>query len=120
MIRKMLFAAALGLAVTAGTPAARADVDITINLGYGGFYGKNVSCATGARVVARRFNSVTRRDCRGTRYVYSGRRNGKWYFVTVSSATGRITAVKRYWRWPEALGAVPKQASPTGRTATPA
>ena len=98
MIRKMLFAAALGLAVTAGTPAARADVDITINLGYGGFYGKNVSCATGARVVARRFNSVTRRDCRGTRYVYSGRRNGKWYFVTVSSATGRITAVKRYWR----------------------
>ena len=44
---------------------AKADTDIIINLGFGGFYGKNISCATGARIVSQRFNSVRMNECKG-------------------------------------------------------
>jgi hypothetical protein len=97
MIRNTLMAMAFGLAAMAGTaPAAKADVDININLGYGGFYGNNVSCRQGERIVERRFNQVVPRNCRGSHYDYTGRRNGKWYFIKISSRTGRITDVRRW------------------------
>jgi hypothetical protein len=101
MIRKSLIAMAFGLAIAAGTaPAARADIDIDIklNLGYGGFYGHNVSCKTGARIVARRFNYVSIRNCTGKNYDYDGKRNGKWYHIKVNRYSGRITSVSRWWR----------------------
>lgn len=100
MIRNTLVALALGLTVAgAAAPAARADIDldIKINLGYGGHYGRNISCKTGARIVDHRFNNVRIRDCSGANYRYYGRRNGKNYVVSVSRATGRITAVTRIW-----------------------
>jgi hypothetical protein len=99
MIRKTVIAAAFGLAMLAGgTSAARADVDIDINLGFGGFYGKGISCSQGKRIVDRRFNRVVARDCKGSRFDYTGRRSGKWYRISVSSATGRITSVRRWYR----------------------
>ena len=98
MIRKTLVAIAFGLSImTAGAPAAKADVDININLGFGGFYGSNISCRQGERIVERRFNQVVPRNCRGSRFEYTGRRNGKWYVIKVSSRSGRITDVRR-WR----------------------
>lgn len=98
MIRNTFIAMAFGLAVAAGAaPAARADVDISINLGFGGFYGNNISCRQGERIVERRFNRVVPRNCRGSRYEYTGRRNGKLYVIKISSRSGRITDVYR-WR----------------------
>jgi hypothetical protein len=99
MIRKTFIAAAALLAISAmATSPARADVDITFNLGFdGGFRGK-VSCYTGARIVDRRFNQVVRRDCNGSHYQYTGRRNGKWYHITLNSRTARIVAIRRWWR----------------------
>ena len=100
MFRNSLVAMALGLSVLAMAPEpARADVDldITLNLGYGGFYGRNITCRQGWRIVERRFNHVRARDCKGSRFDYSGRRNGKWYIIGVDSRTGRITEVRRWW-----------------------
>ena len=99
MIRKAFLTVATLLAISAmGTSPARADLDIDINIGFdGGFHGK-VSCGTGARIVDRRFNRVVARDCRGSHYEYTGRRNGKWYFITLNSRNARIVAVRRWWR----------------------
>lgn len=100
MIRKTLLAAALaaGFAFTAVPPAAHAavDVDITINLGFGGFVTKDRSCGAGARIVAQRFNFVKARNCKGNIYEYSGKRNGKWFIIKLSSVTGKILDVRRW------------------------
>ena len=101
MFRKTLIAIAFGLAVAAGTaPAAQADIDLDIklNLNFGGHYGRNITCKTGARIVAERFNQVEIRNCGGQNYDYNGKRNGKWYHVKVSRYSGRITLVNRWWR----------------------
>lgn len=101
MFRKTLIAIAFGLAVAAGTaPAARADIDLDIklNLNFGGHYGRNITCRTGARIVAQRFNRVGIRSCAGQNYDYSAARNGKWYHVKVSRYSGRIASVTRWWR----------------------
>ena len=99
MIRKAFLTAAALLAISAmGTSPSRADVDIDINIGFGGRFLGKVSCGTGARIVDRRFNQVVRRNCSGTHYEYTGRRNGKWYFITLNSRTARIVAVRRWWR----------------------
>lgn len=99
MIRKIFTAMAFGLVLAAaGSPAAKADVDISINLGYGGFYGRNISCRTGARIVDQRFNNVSIRSCAGKNYDYYGKRNGKWYKIKVSSYSGRIVEVRRWYR----------------------
>lgn len=101
MIRNTLIAMAFGLtAVVATAPAARADIDIDIkiNIGYGGFYGNNVSCLTGERIVKKRFNQVSKRNCKGLNYDYDGKRNGKWFHVKVNRYSGRISAVTRWYR----------------------
>jgi hypothetical protein len=99
MFNKTILALAFGLAIaTGGASTARADLDITINLGFGGDYGRDISCGQGRRIVERRFNHVVARDCKGSRYDYTGRRNGKWYFISVSSSTGRISDVRRWFR----------------------
>ncbi len=99
MIRKTFLAAAALLTIsTMGISPAKADIDIDINIGYGGGYHGRISCNTGARIVDRRFNQVVRRDCGGSQYQYTGRRNGKWYYITVNSRTARITNVRRWWR----------------------
>jgi hypothetical protein len=99
MIRKIFFAAAALLAMSVmGTSPARADIDIDINIGYGGGYHGKISCGIGARIVGHRFNRVSPLDCRGSQYQYSGRRNGKWYHITMNSRTARITSVRRWWR----------------------
>jgi hypothetical protein len=98
MLRKTLIAAAIAVAMAGGTSApARADVDITINLGYGGKYGRNISCRQGAWMVAERFNRVSIMSCAGRNYDYRGRRNGKWYHIKVSAYSGRIVDVQRIW-----------------------
>ncbi len=97
MIRNTLVAMVFGFSVLAGTaPAANADIDININLGYGGFYGKNISCRKGQNIAERRFNRVNPINCRGSHYDYTGRRNGKWYFIKISSNSGRIVGVRRW------------------------
>jgi hypothetical protein len=99
MIRKTILTLAALLAISAlGTSPARADIDIDINLGFGGGYLGKVSCGTGARIVDRRFNRVVARDCRGSHYQYTGFRNGKWYRITLNSRTARIVAIRRWWR----------------------
>lgn len=99
MIRKTFLAAAALLAISSmGISPAKADIDIDINLGFGGGFHGKVSCRTGERIIERRFNRVSARDCRGSRYEYIGRRNGKWYYITLSSKTARITNVRRWWR----------------------
>ena len=102
MLRKLALAFVAVLAVSAFQPApARADVDININLGYGGWGTigvKRGTCRHGLRVVNRRFNNVRVRDCSGRVYHYAGRRNGKWYKVSVSAASGRIIGVERWFR----------------------
>ena len=101
MIRNTLIAIAFGLtAVAATAPAARADIDIDIkiNLGYGGFYGNNVTCLNAERIVKKRFNAVSRRNCKGLNYDFNGRRNGKSYIVRVNRYSGRIAAVTRVFR----------------------
>jgi hypothetical protein len=81
-----------------GHKPCRADVDIDINIGFGGGFLGKVSCRTGERIVERRFNRVSARDCRGSHYEYIGRSNGKWYYLTMNSRTARITNVRRWWR----------------------
>lgn len=102
MIRKLALAFVAILAVSAFEPApARADVDISINLGYGGWGVIGVSrgsCRYGLRVVNRRFNNVRIIECSGRTYQYAGRRNGKWYKIWVSASTGRIVDVRRWYR----------------------
>ena len=100
MIKKIVLAAAAGLmlAVSAPSPEAKADVDIIINLGFGGFYGRNISCATGRRIVDRRFNNVRAYDCVAPTYAYTGRRNGKLYAIYVDARRGVIKDVKRVRR----------------------
>lgn len=101
MFRNTLIAIAFGLsAVLATAPAARADIDIDIkiNLGYGGHYGRNVTCLNAERIVNKRFNQVSRRNCKGLNYDFNGKRNGKWFHVKVNRYTGRITAVTRWYR----------------------
>lgn len=46
----------------------------------------------------RRFNAVRTVECRGKTYRYTGRRNGKWYIIHVSSYSGRIVNVRRWYR----------------------
>jgi hypothetical protein len=97
MIRKTLIALAFGLVMATGAaPAANADVDININLGYGGFYGRNISCRQGGWIVARRFNRVSAVNCFGDHYKYTGWRKGKGYVIKISSRTGRITDISRF------------------------
>ena len=99
MIRKTFLAFAALLAIsTMGVSPAKADIDIDINMGYGGGFIGKISCRTGARIVDRRFDRVVARDCRGRNYQYTGRRNGKWYFITVNSHTARIVHIRRWWR----------------------
>ena len=99
MIRKTFLAFATLLAISAmGSSPARADLDIDLSIGFGGGFLGKVSCGTGARIVDRRFNRVVARDCRGSHYEYTGRRNGKWYFITLNSRNARIVAVRRWWR----------------------
>ena len=101
MFRKTLIAIAFGLAIAAATaPAAQADIDLDIklNLNFGGHYGRNISCRTGARIVGERFNQINIRSCAGSNYDYNAKRNGKWYHVKVSRSSGRIVSVTRWWR----------------------
>jgi hypothetical protein len=99
MIRKTFLAFAALLAIsTMGAGPAKADLDITLNLGFGGGYHGKISCRTGARIVDRRFNGVAMYDCHGKYYQYSGRRNGKWYYITLNSNTARIVSIRRWWR----------------------
>ncbi len=98
MFRKTLIATAFALVMAGAASApAKADIDITINLGYGGTYGKNISCRQGAWIVANRFNRVSIMSCAGKNYDYRARRNGKWYHVKVSAYSGRIVDVDRMW-----------------------
>lgn len=90
-------AALLAISLQFSMPArAGTDIDISINLGYGGFYGRNITCNQGRSLVEYRFNYVSKVDCKGSTYVYTGKRNKKWFFVHVSAYTGRITNVRRW------------------------
>ncbi|MCB1377877.1 MAG: hypothetical protein KDK89_05850 [Alphaproteobacteria bacterium] len=97
MFRKTALALAALLALSfAETAPARADVDINIDLGFGGFYGRNISCRQGFRIVDRRFYRVRVVECSGRTYRYIGWRRGHRYLIHVSAYSGRIVQVRRY------------------------
>lgn len=101
MIRKLILAASAAAAITlpAAEPArAEVDIELTIHRGYGGNYGRNIKCWQAQNIVEYRFNNVRPRDCRGRTYAFTGKRKGKWYVIYVSSYTGRIVDVDRWYR----------------------
>ena len=107
MIRKSAVAAIallslLSLSPEVASPArADVDVDIRLNLGYGGWGVIGVprgDCRQGRRIVDRRFNHVRTVECAGKYYTYHGRRNGRWFVITLNSFSGRIVDVRRA-RW---------------------
>lgn len=98
MFRRTLIATAAAFLMAVGATApAKADIDININLGYGGKYGRNISCRQGAWIVSERFAHVSIMSCAGKNYDYRGRNNGKWYHIKVSAYSGRIVEVERMW-----------------------
>lgn len=102
MIRRtaLALAAVMAMALPASGPAsAKVNIDIDIGLGvigYGGYYGKNISCERGRRIVEHHFNKVKPRDCGGKVYGYVGWKKGKRYFIRVSAYSGRIVDVDRW------------------------
>lgn len=102
MIRKTLLALATLVSMSAADMApAFAKVNIDINIGYGGWGVIGVrpgrgTCVHGLRIVNRRFNHVSVRDCRGRVYSYFGWRNGRRFVIRMDSYNGRIIDVLRW------------------------
>lgn len=102
MIRKTMLALATLISMTAADMApAFAKVNIDINIGYGGWGVIGVrpgrgSCGHGLRIVNRRFNRVSARDCNGRVYAYTGWRNGRRFLIRMDSYNGRIIDVQRW------------------------
>ena len=109
MMKSLLAAAGLSLVMLAspvghstggiapgllGASPALADVDIDINVELKKF-GK-ISCRRGERIVERAgFRRVQPRDCRGRRYVYTGRKGGDRFVIRVDSRRARIVDIDR-------------------------
>lgn len=100
MIKMMMAAAGLSLGLmmmpVATTTPAQAGVNIDININ-----GKNrISCRRGERIVEDNgFFRVRARDCSGSSYRYTGRRNGKYYVIDVNSRRGYITSIRRDYNY---------------------
>lgn len=105
MIRKSMIASLALLSLFALAPEtvapARADVDLDIrlNLGYGGWgvigVPRRGNCRQGRRIVDRRFNNVRPAECSGRYYTYYGSRNYNLFVITLDSYSGRIVDVQR-------------------------
>jgi hypothetical protein len=101
MLRLFLLSLALfvGLMATpAGVPsAAQAQVSIDIRVGTSLYGGRWISCSEGRRRLERRgFRDVRIRDCRGRIYSYTGRRDGRRWWIDVRARDGRIVRLDRY------------------------
>ncbi len=112
MFKKLFSRSALAVAAVAGAlsfspPAANADTNIRIWLGfpgltywngpgyYRGIYRHRLTCNEGRHVVdIRGFNRVRATDCTPRYYHYRAWRNGHRYTVRLDSRTGRMT----FWR----------------------
>ena len=87
-----LFLPLLFLALPEAAPNAQARVNVNVNINVGG----RISCRQGVRIVERRgFRNVRSRSCKGSTFVYSGRRSGRDYSISVRSRDGRIVNIRR-------------------------
>jgi hypothetical protein len=115
-----LVAAAILGAATAATTAAKADVDVYLNVGgpFGDEYDPDrhflgdpryypnyrhrdrhrISCWQGKeRVQWAGFRRVRAVDCDGARFSYKARRNGDSFIISVNSRSGRIVSVREIY-----------------------
>lgn len=112
MIKTMVIAAALSVAMVVASPvspARAADPDVDISIGLGGGYdpGPNywpartrISCREGRRIVASAgFRRVRPMDCQGSEYAYYGFRRDSMYKITLKSRSGRVVDIDRIRRW---------------------
>jgi hypothetical protein len=59
-------------------------------------HGRWISCADGRRILQHRgFRDVRARDCRGSIFSYTGRRQGHRWWIDVRSRDGRIVRMHR-------------------------
>lgn len=96
-LRRLILALVLSIAGPAAVPAvAQAQVTININVGSNINHGRRISCQEGRRQLERRgFRNVRAHDCRGSVFVYSGRRDGANWWIHVRSRDGRVIRLDR-------------------------
>src|SRR5581483_8161205 len=86
-------AAALVFADVVTSVPADARVNVNINIGTGTSlnFGRNITCAQGARLIRNRgFSNVTQRNCGGRTFTYDAWRRGRQYRVSVRARDGVI------------------------------
>ncbi len=91
----LLFAGLVLGPATVPTPASsQVNVDIRIGSSISG--GRRISCWEGQRSLERRrFRNVRALNCSGRVFVYSGRRDGRDWWIDLSSRDGRIVRMQR-------------------------
>jgi hypothetical protein len=96
-LRRLAFAVTLSLAFPAAVPTAvYAQVTVNIHVGSHINHGRRITCQEGRRHLERRgFRNVRAHDCRGSVFVYSGRRNGANWWIHVRSRDGRVIRLDR-------------------------
>jgi hypothetical protein len=96
MLRLLAVIATVWIGLFASSPGAEARVNIEINVGSTINHGRRISCAEGRRILLHRgFRDVRARDCRGSVFTYTGRRNGSWWWIDVRARDGRILRLQR-------------------------
>lgn len=91
----------LGLSLLAPVtiPAPVQAASIAIHVGSNLNHGRAISCRQGQILLQNRgFRDVRRVDCRGRFFVYTARRGGGRFEITLNSRTGRVSNVHRL-RW---------------------
>lgn len=96
MMRILVAVAALWFGALAPLEPAHARVSVEIHVGSSLNHGRRITCADGRRILIHRgFRDVRARDCRGSVFTYTGRRNGAWWWIEVRSRDGRILRLQR-------------------------
>ncbi len=57
---------------------------------------RRISCRRAIRIVRNHgYRRVRARDCRGSKYSFTGKKRGRWYRIRMYSRSGRIYSVRR-------------------------
>ncbi|MGY6248367.1 hypothetical protein ACXIUS_12520 [Bosea thiooxidans] len=90
---------ALSLLAPAAIQVPAQAAVISIHVGTSLNHGRAISCRQGQILLQNRgFRDVRRVDCRSRFFVYTARRGGNRFEVTLNSRTGRVSNVRRL-RW---------------------
>lgn len=80
-------------------PAPAQAVTINIHIGSSLNHGRAISCRQGQILLQNRgFREVRAVDCRGRLFVYTARRGGNRFEITLNSRTGRVSNIRRLRR----------------------